>query len=71
VEDQLSLIDYLRERIVSLKKSIFLDERQKHIVELLMSMPGVGRIIALTIMAEIGDIGRFNAPKSLCSWAGD
>ena len=70
VEDHFDMIDHLGERIVSLEKSIFLDERQKHVVNLLMSMPGVGRIVALTIVAEIGDIGRFNSPKSLCSWAG-
>lgn len=33
-------------------------------------MPGVGRVIAITILAEIGDIQRFNSPKALCNWAG-
>ena len=33
-------------------------------------MPGVGRLIALILLAEIGDISRFHSPKALCSWAG-
>ena len=70
VADHLALLDHLGERIRSLEKGISLNEQQEHIVKLLMSMPGVGRLIALTILAEVGDISRFQSPKSLCSWAG-
>ena len=35
-----------------------------------MSMPGVGKLNALMIMAEVGEMQRFNSPKALCSWAG-
>jgi transposase len=70
VEDHLAMIDHLVERIRSLEKSISLNEKQNHIVNILKSMPGVGRLIALIILAEVGDISRFHSPKSLCSWAG-
>ena len=70
VADHLALLDHLGERIHSLEKSISLNERQDYIVNLLKSIPGVGRLIALTILAEIGDISRFHSPKALCSWAG-
>lgn len=70
VEDHLALIDHLTERIHLLEKGIVLNERHAHIINLLKSMPGVGTIIALTILAEVGDIERFNSPKALCSWAG-
>jgi len=70
VEDHLSLIDHLTERIRALEKSISLNEKEEHIVNLLRSMPGVGRLIALIILAEVGDISRFHSPKALCSWAG-
>ena len=70
VEDHLAMIDYLTERIHALEKNISLNERQDHIVNILKSMPGVGRLIALILLAEIGDISRFRSPKSLCSWAG-
>jgi transposase len=70
VEDHLALIDHLTERIHVLEKSISLNEKQDHIANLLKSMPGVGRLIALILLAEIGDISRFHSPKALCSWAG-
>jgi len=70
VVDHLATIDHLSERIRTLEKGISLNEVQNHNMTLLKSMPGVGKLIALTVMAEIGDIGRFHSPKSLCSWAG-
>jgi transposase len=70
IEDHLAMIDHLTERIRAIEKNISLNERQDHIVNILKSMPGVGRLIALILLAEIGDISRFRSPKSLCSWAG-
>jgi len=70
VEDHLAMIDHLTERIHALEKNISLNEKQDHIVNILRSMPGVGRLIALILLAEIGDISRFHSPKALCSWAG-
>ena len=37
---------------------------------LLMSMPGIGEFSSLMILAEIGDIRRFESPKQLISYAG-
>jgi len=68
--DHLAIIDHLNERIRCLEKGITLNEAQTQVMKLLMSMPGVGKLIAQTILAEIGDIERFNSPKALCSWAG-
>jgi transposase len=49
IEDHLAMIDHLTERIHAIEKNISLNERQDHIVNILKSMPGVGRLIALTI----------------------
>jgi transposase len=38
--------------------------------EALQTIPGVGRVLAAVFMAEIGDIGRFERPEQLTSWAG-
>ncbi len=35
-----------------------------------MTLPGVGKVLAAIFVAEIGDIGRFDSAKKLCSWAG-
>lgn len=37
---------------------------------MLMSMPGIAEFSPLMILAEIGDIQRFNSPKELVSYAG-
>jgi transposase len=39
-------------------------------IELLMSIPGISHYSAASILAEIGDITRFDSAKKLCSYAG-
>ena len=39
-------------------------------VPLLMTVPGIGWVLAFTIAAEIGDIDRFASPKKLCGYTG-
>jgi transposase len=36
----------------------------------LQALPGIGKVLAAVIVAEIGDITRFRRPGQLCSWAG-
>jgi transposase len=35
-----------------------------------MALPGMGKLTAMTLVAEIGDIGRFPTARKLCAWAG-
>jgi transposase len=39
-------------------------------VEVLCRIRGVGRYIAMLVIGEVGDIGRFQTARRLCSWAG-
>ena len=57
-------------QIKQLAKEMPLPEDLKPQAELLKSMPGVGQLVSATIIAEIGDIRRFNSAKALCNWAG-
>jgi transposase len=70
VQDHLDLVEYLNQQIEGLESEIVLSPEQEKTIRLLKTMPGVGRMIAVTILAEIGDIQRFNSPKALCNWAG-
>ena len=70
VSDHLTLIDHLDQQVAALEADLTLSEADEQIVKLLKSMPGVGRITAIVILAEIGDIQRFDTPKALCHWAG-
>jgi transposase len=40
------------------------------VVDRLVSIPGIGPVLGLTLRAEIGDISRFATPKHLASYAG-
>ena len=50
----------------------FIDMLLEHPEEtsLLMSIPGVGRVSAATILAYVGDIDRFASARQLCNYAG-
>jgi transposase len=39
-------------------------------VEVLCQIRGVGRYIAMLVIAEVGDVSRFPTARHLCSWAG-
>ena len=70
VIDQLEVIDHLDRLIQELEDGLKLTPEQTQRVKLLKTMPGVGQLTATVILAEIGDIDRFNSPKALCNWAG-
>ncbi len=70
VMDSLDLIDHLNPNIEELENAIELTPEQEKQIKLLTTMPGVGKITATVILAEIGDIRRFNNPKVLCNWSG-
>ena len=72
LRQQLDLIDFLQGQIDALSADI---EQRLHpyeqLLALLMQIPGIGRLAAVAILAEIGtDMGRFPSAKHLASWAG-
>src|SRR4029079_19710898 len=54
------------------KQNLQLSEKAKQDkrVEWLMTIPGIGECSAMMLLAEIGDIGRFQDKEALCSYAG-
>jgi len=70
VIETLEMINQLDIQIKELAKDIPLPEELEPKAELLMSMPGIGKLNSAVILAEIGDINRFSSPKALCNWAG-
>ena len=51
-------------------KALSQRERYKEDVELLMGIPGIGLITAMTLLTELGDISRFRNLDGLCSYIG-
>jgi transposase len=70
VEAALRLIDTLTGQIVELEEELRADGTTHAYVPLLMTVPGIGWILAYTIAAELGDIGRFANPKKLAGYSG-
>jgi transposase len=70
VRAALSLIDTLDGEISDLEDQIHRAVLEDQSARLLMSVPGIGFILAHTIMGEIGDISRFSSPKKLCGYTG-
>jgi transposase len=71
IEQNLQLIDRITEQISQLDDEILcrLKDREEDL-QIAMSIPGIGTIAAVTIIAELGDYHDFDSPDSLASWAG-
>ena len=69
IECNLVLIHLLMEKIAQLEKSILDRATLRPAFQKLMSIDGVGKILALTIMLETGDIGRFKGVGDFVSYS--
>jgi len=65
---QLERIDFFTRQIKVLEKTILGTVDDEPVFELLQTIPGVGKILALTIFYETGDINRFPGPKNYSSY---
>jgi transposase len=71
LEHCMRMIEMLDFEVVEIEKKIAeRTERMKRDLEIVTSVPGVGKTAAWEILAEIGDISRFSSAKQLASWAG-
>jgi transposase len=82
--DGLELADGFADRTDSLRRLIESYDREIAVIdarlharlkgdpgyEAVQAIHGVGKVFAAVFVAEIGDVGRFENPKRLCSWAG-
>jgi transposase len=66
----LALIDHLTEQITDSETTLGQGFAGQTAVKLLQTIPGVGWLGAVTLLAEIGSWQRFQHAKSLCNWAG-
>jgi transposase len=66
----LRLIDELDEEIAACERELRRLGADQRYVPLLMTVPGIGFVLAYTIAAEIGDIGRFSSASKLAGYSG-
>ena len=70
IADYVGIIELLNDKIYHLEKKIRMISSLSPKLQLLTTIPGIADISAMQIMGEIGDIKRFNNPKSLVKYAG-
>jgi transposase len=70
VQASLRLIDELEREIAACERELRRLGADHRYVPLLLTVPGIGWVLAYTIAAEIGDIGRFPSPTKLAGYSG-
>ena len=65
-----NLLDVYEAAIAELDAHIHAELKADPGYRALLTLPGVGKVLAAIFVAEIGDISRFDSAKKLCSWAG-
>jgi len=65
---QIQHIEQLTESIEQIEKVVLNSARKLPCYVKLLTLPGVGRILAMTITLEVGDIGRFAGPGNFASY---
>jgi transposase len=70
VDASLELIGDLDRQIATINHDLRSGGADHPYVPLLLTVPGIGWVLAFTIAAEIGDISRFATPKKLCGYTG-
>jgi len=71
LKDHIRYLERLLEKIqTALDKLLERNPSIRRDLELLISIPGVGQITALTVLAELGDLRRFNRSRQVSAMAG-
>jgi transposase len=70
VDASLYLIDYLQSEIDAIERQLRASGADHRYVPLLLTVPGIGWVLAFTIAAEIGDITRFASARKLTGYTG-
>ena len=67
-ENNLETIDFLKQVIKRIEKTVASQVKMRKEFEMLLTIPGIGLILGLTIMLEVGDISRFCAVGNYSSY---
>ena len=70
VEACLRMIEHYTGEVQRQNLQIGETAKQDGRVEWLRSIPGIGEVSAMMVLAEIGDVTRFSSKEALCSYAG-
>ncbi len=73
--DYLHEVEHAQDRIARLEKAIddsieTMPEKMREVVDALQALRGIAKISAVTIMAELGEVSRFETPRQLMGYSG-
>jgi len=67
-KNNISTIHFLSEKIKSIEKEVKAQAALSRQYQSLLTIPGIGNILALTIMQEVGEVSRFATVGKYCSY---
>ena len=73
LQGTLSTVKHLRGELLKVNRKLRQIEKDSPYslkIKLLRSVPGVGLLVAVTLLLELGDVGRFKSFDKLCSFVG-
>jgi len=70
IDASVELIDSLERQVDHINRQLRQGGAEHPYVPLLLTVPGIGWVLAFTIAAEIGEIERFASPKKLAGYTG-
>jgi len=70
IDDLMDILSIIQEKIERVDEEIGNVAKNDQDVQLLETIPGVGHVIATSIKAEVGHLGRFDSSDGLASYAG-
>jgi len=65
--------EFIRNQVKAIDKillDMIVSEKYKRPMELLLAIPGVGRLTAITLLVELGNIRRFSSAEKFASYLG-
>lgn len=73
--DYIGEVDHQAQRIERLEKAIDeaaakAPETMRHVIDALQSLRGVGKLTAVTVVAEVGELSRFESARQLMGYSG-
>jgi transposase len=75
LDDYVSEVEHLAQRIVRLEKHLDeavekVPEQMRQVIEAMQVLRGVAKLTAVTIVAEVGELSRFEKPRQLMGYSG-
>ena len=68
VQSDKAVIDFFKERIERIETVVLKEVKLRYPYEELLTVPGIGKILGITIMLETGDINRFPTVSDYSSY---